>query len=1207
MQWLKTVFPRQQPRRRSSLRNGSWTGSSEVQILEQRRLLTLNIAYDYSLDSSGFFNDQSRRDVLEEVATIFESRITDDLAAITPGPQDTWTAQFSNPSTGLPVSLNNLTIAADTVIVYVGARDLPAGLALGGFGGFQSVATPAFNSILQTRGESGIDVSGNTDTDFAPWGGAISFDNHVNWNFSLTPPASGENDLFSVALHEMGHVLGVGTADSFRNQVNASNNFTGTEAVATFGAPVPMNTDSFGNPDHGHWASNTTSTLPGTTTVQEAALDPQLTTGSRKVLTNLDWAGLDDLGWDVAAASAPLDYGDAPDASAGVGTGNYNTRSNDDGPSHQIHAGLQIGASVDADAGHLQNSTATADDALHTNDEDALAVPLTIIEGVTPTVSVRVTNTTGQTATLFGWIDFNQNGVFENQTEIATTVVGGQTTDTAVQLTFPAVPQNTAGTTFARFRFSTDIALNGPTGPASDGEVEDHQVTILADEIAYDSLPSFNWPAAVGAVRYELEVNNVTTGQTQVLHQTHLTTTSFRPHQALPAATYSWRYRPYNSSGAQPWSALASYTVHEKTGQPIITDPVSASADSLPTFAWSPVVGADRYELQVNGSTHDRVIHQTHLTTTSFTPNSGLPADEYTVWVRPYFGNSAGTWSMPSTITLANSATSVLTDPVAGTTNTVPTFAWLPMNVSSYHLQVDNLSTGITSVMSEQNLTGTSFTPDVALAPGNYRAWITGQGTAQSAPVDFQVLPGNAQTHVTVPIGNSENPLPVLGWTAVSGATRYELWVDDVTNGISRVLHNSRLTTTSLAVRAPLAPATYRAWVRAFSGITMLAQWSPPIDFRITEASAVPTIWAPVDGIRNTAPTFAWSSVLNATSYELDVSQNNQALSAQKSIAANHLHLQHSLPPGTYQSTVRAMSGTSLLGTSQRTFTVSTSAGPVELFSPGTTTERTRPVFSWTSTPDATRYLVWVNDRTRNINATILENNVQDTLLIPDSPMLPGDYQVWVRAFNQSVPVSGWSDGARFTITESTAPPSITAPTPNTTNSVPAITWTAVTGAATYDIRIDDVTNGQTDFITSQDITATVFRPAAPLPPAAYAIHVRSIDSGGTASAWSTAFSMTVEFAPHAQLVAPLDAAPTASANVVFAWTSVTDAVAYELWVNNVTTGTNRIINETALTGISFTPETQLPAGTYRAWVRAIESGSVPGVWSRGVDFEVTV
>ena len=52
------------------------------------------------------------------------------------------------------------------------------------------------------------------------------------------------------------------------------------------------------------------------------------------------------------------------------------------------------------------------------------------------------------------------------------------TTNGIVTLTFPAVPSGSAGTTYARFRFSTDAAAANPTGAATNGEVEDYVATI---------------------------------------------------------------------------------------------------------------------------------------------------------------------------------------------------------------------------------------------------------------------------------------------------------------------------------------------------------------------------------------------------------------------------------------------------------------------------------------------------------------------------------------------------------------------------------------------------------------------------------------------------------------------------------------------------------------------------------------------------------
>ena len=178
-----------------------------------------------------------------------------------------------------------------------------------------------------------------------------------------------------------------------------------------------------------------------------------------------------------------VDFGDAPDIALGTGVGNYNTLSTDNGPQHTIVVGLQMGANVDGDGGALQNAAANADDVNGAlpDDEDGLTNPaadLVLTVGAQPTVNVRVTNTTGAAATLYGWIDFDANGVFDNSTERASVAVPSGTNNGIVTVAFPTVPTGFTGTTYARFRLSTDVAAANPTGAASDGEVEDYQVKI---------------------------------------------------------------------------------------------------------------------------------------------------------------------------------------------------------------------------------------------------------------------------------------------------------------------------------------------------------------------------------------------------------------------------------------------------------------------------------------------------------------------------------------------------------------------------------------------------------------------------------------------------------------------------------------------------------------------------------------------------------
>jgi hypothetical protein len=122
-------------------------------------------------------------------------------------------------------------------------------------------------------------------------------------------------------------------------------------------------------------------------------------------------------------------------------------------------------------------------------------------------VDVTVTNTVGWPATLYGWIDYNGDGVFDNVAERASATVPDGTIDGTVTLTFPAVPAGSTSDSFARFRLSTDFAAANPTGAASDGEVEDYAVQMGwgtdLGTVDFRELPARD-PSS-GEVRYGLQ------------------------------------------------------------------------------------------------------------------------------------------------------------------------------------------------------------------------------------------------------------------------------------------------------------------------------------------------------------------------------------------------------------------------------------------------------------------------------------------------------------------------------------------------------------------------------------------------------------------------------------------------------------------------------------------------------------------------------
>jgi hypothetical protein len=277
-----------------------------VEALEDRLTPSITIQIDYSHDVNNFFRGHAdRQAALQFAANAIGSQLNDNLAAITPdltpGVGNHWTIQPVDPSNiNQTFQVTDLNVPANTIILYAGGTTtLPAGdTGWGGPGGAWTASSNAFATTLTARGQAGTgwQVPAAAQTDFGPWGGTISFQTTFSgWDFGLNPSrtlAPGSMDFVSAAEHEIGHVLGVGTAASWMNKVG-NGLFTGQAAMNEFGngtpTAVPLGTDlmhwQIGVTDHG---------VPVTMAQRQAAL-------SR--FTALDFAALQDIGWQVTPAT----------------------------------------------------------------------------------------------------------------------------------------------------------------------------------------------------------------------------------------------------------------------------------------------------------------------------------------------------------------------------------------------------------------------------------------------------------------------------------------------------------------------------------------------------------------------------------------------------------------------------------------------------------------------------------------------------------------------------------------------------------------------------------------------------------------------------------------------------------------------------------------------------------------------------------------
>ncbi len=283
----------------------------------------MEIKFDYSLDSQGFFNDTARREALEEAGKIWSNLLQDEFENIPVGAEFT----ITNPVTG---TLENIVLDTeiDDLLIFVGGTDSIDNLA-----GDTITAKETLDSnyhftccccshclndvtnlsqnvlgedetnnnliilakaqvdggdlqgdIFQRRISRNFRDSGEVVTDFEPWVGTIAFNSTANWDFSLEDTDPNRRDFISVALHEIAHILGIGIAPSFDALVQ-ENQFYGVNSLAVNnGQPIPLDETA------GHVSEDFSN--------NQVLLDPTLNEG-RALPSDIDLALLADIGYEI--------------------------------------------------------------------------------------------------------------------------------------------------------------------------------------------------------------------------------------------------------------------------------------------------------------------------------------------------------------------------------------------------------------------------------------------------------------------------------------------------------------------------------------------------------------------------------------------------------------------------------------------------------------------------------------------------------------------------------------------------------------------------------------------------------------------------------------------------------------------------------------------------------------------------------------------
>ena len=247
--------------------------------------MSFEIEFDYRFDTNGFFDDPERRAALEAAGDIWEELILDDFEEVPAG------VEFSvlNPQTGANETIV-LDTAIDDLIIFVGSQSLTevGPIAFGGFTGADAQGD-AFSSRISSNFRDQGPV-----TDFEPWAGTITFDSDFDFSFSIDDPVPGQVDFISVVLHEIGHVLGLGTSPIFR-EIGIGAQFDSPNALAVNqGNPVPLETDLVHVLDG----------FNGDTVLLDPIINPIAINGGRNLPSDIDLALLADIGFEIEGFTA---------------------------------------------------------------------------------------------------------------------------------------------------------------------------------------------------------------------------------------------------------------------------------------------------------------------------------------------------------------------------------------------------------------------------------------------------------------------------------------------------------------------------------------------------------------------------------------------------------------------------------------------------------------------------------------------------------------------------------------------------------------------------------------------------------------------------------------------------------------------------------------------------------------------------------------
>ncbi|MEP6984142.1 MAG: hypothetical protein ABI970_00990, partial [Chloroflexota bacterium] len=281
-----------------------------------------------------------------------------------------------------------------------------------------------------------------------------------------------------------------------------------------------------------------------------------------------------------------------------------------------------------------------------------------------------------------------------------------------------------------------------------------------------------------------------------------------------------------------------------------------------------------------------------------------------------------------------------------------------------------------------------------------------------------------------------------------------------------------------------------------------------------TSVTTAPVLSLPANGTstNDTTPTFIWTTIANATSYELQVATDAQFSNLVFSLSGTSNTQTPAASLGVdhlYYWRVRGLSSAGNGLWSVGTFTLDTQppATPI-LLTPAdaSSTDNNLPNFTWQTVSDAAKYEIRLDTVNPPTATGII---VLVTHFTPPVPLLVTSYYWQVRSIDTAGNISAWSVPFSVNII---SPPNAAPPRNYFTVFPIVLTWNSLSWATEYEIEVDSSPNFTLPLSYHQAsiLPDTLQAMIGSLPSGTYYWHVRAKKADGTWSLWSLTDSFVV-------------------------------------------------------------------------------------------------